>query len=67
MRSIRSVIGPLRKGQKCESVLVVKVAIGSTRARSVGHGVSAIEIGLAIGLIDPTEERDVVNRSVKVV
>ena len=67
MRSIRSVIGALRKDQKCESVLVVKVAIGSTRARSVGHGVGVIEISLALGLIDPTQERDVGSRSVKVV
>ena len=68
MRCIRSVIGALRKDQKkIESVFVVKVVIGSTRARSVGHGVGAIEIGLAFGLIDPTEERDVVSRSVKVV
>jgi hypothetical protein len=67
MRSIRSVTGALRKDQKCESVLVAKVVIWSTRARSVGRGGGAIEIGLALGLIDPTEERDVDSRSVNVV
>jgi hypothetical protein len=41
--------------------------IGSTRACSIGHGVGAIEVGLALGLKDPTEERDVGSRSVKVV
>jgi hypothetical protein len=41
--------------------------VGGTRASSVGDGVVAIEIGLALGLIDPTEEHDVDSRSVKVV
>ena len=41
--------------------------VGGTRASSVGDGVGAIEIGLAIGLKDATEERDVLSRSGKVV
>ena len=41
--------------EKIKKKFVVKVVIGSTRARSVGHGVGAIEIGLALRLIDPTE------------
>ena len=32
--------------------------VGGTRASSVGDGVGAIEIGLALGLIDATEERN---------
>ena len=30
--------------------------VGGTRASSVGDGVGAIEIGLALGLIDATED-----------
>jgi hypothetical protein len=41
--------------------------VGGTRDSSVGDGVGAIDIGLALGLKDPTEERDVDSRSVKVV
>jgi hypothetical protein len=67
MRSLRSVVGALRKDHTCESVLVGKIVVGGTRASSVGDGVGAIEIGLALGLIDATEERDVLSRSGKVV
>jgi len=74
MRSLRSVVGALRKDHTCESVLVGKIVVGGTRivvggtrASSVGDGVGAIEIGLALGLKDATEERDVLSRSGKVV
>ena len=67
MRSLRSVVGALRKDHTCESVPVGKIVVGGTRASSVGDGVGAIEIGLALGLIDATEERDVLSRSGKVV
>jgi hypothetical protein len=67
MRSLRSVVGALRKDHTCESVLVGKIVVGGTRGSSVGDGVGAIDIGLAIGLKDPTEERDVDSRGVKVV
>ena len=63
MRSLRSVVGALRKDHTCESVLVGKIVVGGTRASSVGDGVGAIEIGLALGLKDATEERDVLSRS----
>ena len=56
MRSLRSVVGALRKDHTCESVLVGKIVVGGTRASSVGDGVVAIEIGLALGLIDATED-----------
>ena len=59
MRSLRSVVGALRKDHTCESVLVGKIVVGGTRASSVDDGVGAIEIGLALGLKDATEERDV--------
>ena len=49
MRSLRSVVGALRKDHTCESVLVGKIVVGGTRASSVGDGVGAIEIGLALG------------------
>ena len=67
MRSLHNVVGALRKDHTCESVLVGKIVVGGTRASSVGDGVGVIEIGLTIGLIDPTEERDVDSRGVKVV
>ena len=70
MRSLRSVVGALRKDHICESFLVGRVAVGAPAGSSVGgvgDGVGAIDIGLALGLKDPTEERDVDSRGVKVV
>jgi hypothetical protein len=66
MRSIRSVIGALCKDQKHESILVV-VGRGLVGDTSVGGGICAIEVVLAFGLINRTEERNVFSRSVKVV
>ena len=67
MRSLRSVVGALRKDHTCESVLLGKIVVVGTRGSSVGDGVGAIDIGLALGLIDHTEERDVGSRGLKVV
>ena len=69
MRSIRSVIGALRKNKKCESVLVVvgRGLVGDTSVGGVGSGIYAIEVVLPFGLIDRTEERNVFSRSVKIV
>jgi hypothetical protein len=69
MRSIRRVIGALRKDQKCESVLVVvgRGLVGDNSVGGVGSGICAIEVVLAFGLIDRTEELNVFSRSVKIV
>jgi hypothetical protein len=69
MRSIRSVIGVLRKIKKCESVLVVvgRGLVGDTSVGGVSNGICTIEVVLAFGLVDRTKERNVFSRSVKIV
>ena len=70
MRSLRSVVGALRKDHTCESALVGRVVVGChTRGSSVGgvgDGVGAIDIGLALGLKHRTKERDVVSRGLPI-
>ena len=52
MRSIRSVLGPLRKTLKiCGSVLVRKVNVSCTSKDGIGSGVCVIKICLTFGFI----------------
>ena len=67
IRSNRSVIGELRKHQKCGSVQLLVILVGGTSIVGVGNGICAFEVLLALGLIDRTEERNVDSRSVEVV